>query len=140
MSDLKVRPPVATQTLKSCLPKEKQEGRGKPTPLRKPQEKRARCIVPLPTCDSVYFRFKKSRSLTAVRRRRDRVRDDKATASTLLPRKSRSLTAVRRGRDRVRDDTCSAGPDAGGEGLDGVETEFFVELDGGVVFGSDGQS
>ena len=63
-------------------------------------------IVPLSTCDSVYFRFKKSRS----------------------------LTAVRRGRDRVRDDSCSTGPDAGGEGLDGVEAEFFVELDGGAVF------
>jgi hypothetical protein len=32
-----------------------------------------------------------------------------------------------------------AGPDAGGEGFDGVEAEFFVELDGGVVFGGDGQ-
>lgn len=34
----------------------------------------------------------------------------------------------------------SAGPDAGGEGLDGAEAEAFVELDGGVVFGRDGQS
>src|SRR5260370_33708479 len=32
-----------------------------------------------------------------------------------------------------------AGPDAGGEGFDGVEAEIFVELDGGVVFGGDGE-
>src|SRR6266704_728323 len=36
--------------------------------------------------------------------------------------------------------SCSAGPDASGEGFDGVEAEFFVELDGGAVFGRHGKS
>ena len=30
-----------------------------------------------------------------------------------------------------------AGPDAGGEGFDGGETEALVEMDGGVIFRSD---
>jgi len=33
----------------------------------------------------------------------------------------------------------SAGPDAGGEALDGVEAELFVELDGGVVVRRNGE-
>jgi len=33
-----------------------------------------------------------------------------------------------------------ARPDAGGKGLDGPETEVLVELDGGAVLGSYGQS
>ena len=32
-----------------------------------------------------------------------------------------------------------AGPDGGGEGADGVEAEFVVELDGSSVFGGDGE-
>lgn len=31
-----------------------------------------------------------------------------------------------------------AGPDAGGEGLDGGEAEALVEVDGGAVLGGDG--
>src|SRR5208283_1424719 len=33
----------------------------------------------------------------------------------------------------------SAGPDAGGEGLDGGEAELLVEMHGGAIFGGDGE-
>jgi hypothetical protein len=42
-------------------------------------------------------------------------------------------------RKRAAAISLSARPDAGGEGFDGVEAEFFVELDGGAVFRGYGQ-
>jgi len=41
---------------------------------------------------------------------------------------------------QLRFDACNlAGPDAGGEGFQGAEAEFFIELDGGVVDAGDGE-
>jgi len=48
------------------------------------------------------------------------------------------LAPLRPGHPNNFDDAL-AGPDAGGEGFDGAEAEFFVEADGGFVVGGDGE-
>jgi hypothetical protein len=52
------------------------------------------------------------------------------------------LTGILSQRLRATRDSATvllAGPDAGGEGFDGAEAEFFVEADGGFVVGGDGE-